>query len=418
MRILVGTVEIAGMIPIFADGFRSLGHRVTTAVRARHPFSADLSYDVEIERGGRLVRCSRLLNLIAKHDVFVFLWAGDSLRWLTDLPLLKFLGKRIVYLFMGDDVRHALAYQQEASTFYAQGESAFILSPDHSERLEHDPLARALRNVRTAELYSDLILSLPSNSGLLIRPYNHLFVPLDLSKYRAEIPRRDVPVVLHAPSDKGVKGTDFILPVLDKLKSEGVAFELRYVHKMPHQRVVTELMGSDVVVDQLFFPLHGKLGVEAMATGCALATSNREDYETFPPNRPIWHVDPGNLYIQLKRLLMDKELRVRLALQGRAYVEKYHDHVNVARHMLESLSAEEPRQHDYYPTFYTQRFNLPEGVVVPGDLRRMTAQIVQRYGLPDGIDPEHIIRRGLMSANGLKASSLIPRWKCSSRSRG
>jgi hypothetical protein len=37
LRILVGTIEIAGMIPIFADGFRRLGHQVTTAISASHP---------------------------------------------------------------------------------------------------------------------------------------------------------------------------------------------------------------------------------------------------------------------------------------------------------------------------------------------------------------------------------------------
>src|SRR2546428_10310717 len=102
MRILVGTTEIGGMIPVFADGFRQLGHHVTTAIRTRHPLYDDISYDIELERGGRVARSTRLLGLIAKHDVFVFQWAGDSLRWHTELPLLKMLGKRIVYIFMGN----------------------------------------------------------------------------------------------------------------------------------------------------------------------------------------------------------------------------------------------------------------------------------------------------------------------------
>jgi Glycosyl transferases group 1 len=335
------------------------------------------------------------------------------LRWNSELSLLKLLGKRIVYVFMGDDVRHPFSYQQEAAPFYSEEEAAFILPPDLCERLERIPIASLLRNLRIAELYSDLILSVPCNSGLAVRPYDHLFVPLDLSKYHSQIPGRDIPVVLHAPSNTGAKGTDFLLPVLDRLKFEGVLFELRHIHKAPHEQVVAELMNADVLVDQLFLPLHGKLTVEAMASGCAVATSNREDYEPFPPNRPLWHVYPGNLYHQLKRLLTDKDLRLRLAHKGRLYVDTYHDHVKVAQRITHRLGIDGAEQYDHYPKFYAEWFQLPEGVVLPNDLKRMTARIAQRWGLPEGVDYQDMIRRGLMSADGLERSKPIPRWKSS-----
>src|SRR5258707_10360280 len=48
LRILVGTVEIGGVLPIFADGFRQLGHQVTTVISDRHRFNADVQYDVDL----------------------------------------------------------------------------------------------------------------------------------------------------------------------------------------------------------------------------------------------------------------------------------------------------------------------------------------------------------------------------------
>jgi hypothetical protein len=179
---------------------------------------------------------------------------------------------------------------------------------------------------------------------------------------------------------------------------------------MSHQQVMEELINADVVVDQLFFPLHGKLGIEAMATGCALASSNREDYEPFPANRPIWHIDPGNLYEQLRLLLSDRDLRLRLARQGRAYVETYHDHVKVAEGMVDALAATGMQRLDHYPVFFAQQFQLPVGLAIPEDLKRLTARIVQRWGLPEGVDPQDMIKRGLMTANGLIPSRPIPRW--------
>ena len=48
MRILVDTVEIGGVIPILANGFRELGHQVKTVIKERHAFFSELQYDVDI----------------------------------------------------------------------------------------------------------------------------------------------------------------------------------------------------------------------------------------------------------------------------------------------------------------------------------------------------------------------------------
>lgn len=413
MRILVGIVEIAGQISIFADGFRRLGHQVTTAIGEKNPLYPDVRYDVDVcpqlvnwsWKVNRAAQLALLPRLIASHDVFAFQWAGSSLMSdHRDLPLLKKFGKRVVSFFCGDDVRHATAYAQQFSDVAP--------SSDHSERLRTDPLERPLRNIRMAERYSDLIVSAPNLAGLALRPYLHFLVPVNLDECRAKIPGRDVPVIVHAPSDKGVKGTHLILPALERLRSEGVRFELRLLHGVPHRQVLAELFEADAAIDQLHLPIHGKFGVEAMASGCALACGNREDYEPFPPNRPVWHIDPEGLHAQLRELLTDKELRVRLAHEGRRYAERYHDHVAVARRIVERLDAPARADgYDHYPTFFARRYQLPEGVEIPPDLKRLTAQIVRRWGLPEGAEPQDMVSRRLMSGEGWNSSEPIPRWK-------
>jgi len=432
LRILVGTVEIAGEIPDFADGFRQLGHLVTTVVRRRSPYYPDIQYDVDLnvhmfswpnwlacsklplirmprEAMNRSFRLTRLLWLIARHDVFIYIWGAFGL---TDdkreFPLLKKLGKRIVSVFNGSDIRHWSAYTQQCALLQKPG-----IGPEDLEGriYRHQALARQLLNLRAGERYSDLVLSVPNQSGLAIRPYMHFYVPIDLSKTRFCIPGRDEPIIVHAPSVKPIKGTDIILSTLERLKSEGVAFELRLLHGVSNQQVLAELADADIAIDQLYMPLHGKFGVEAMASGCALATCNREEFEPTPPNRPIWHIDSANIYEQLKRLLTDRDLRVRLARQGREYVERYHDHVSVARRIIECLSADGPTQYDHYPTFFAREYRLPDGETIPDGLKRMTAKIVQRWGLPEDVDPQDMIARGLMSVDGLTLSRPIPRWR-------
>jgi hypothetical protein len=404
-----------------ADGFRRLGHEATTVVSQRNPFYPDLRYDVDAGRevipwsykAERCAQVSRLLwlearhRLIARHDVFVFFWAGKSfLDFNSEYPFLKRLGKRIITVFNGDDVRHWSAYSQQQA-FVVQ-ERACVALQELSEAYRDDPLERPLQNIRMAERWSDLIVSQPNQSVLAVRPYVHFFVPLDLSGYRYNPPGRETPVVLHAPSHKGVKGTETILAALDRLKADGVQFELRLLHGVSSRQVLSELAEADVVVDQLHLPLHGKLGVEAMASGCALATCDREEFEPFPPGRPVWHIGPENLGDRLRRLLTDRELRLTLARAGRRHVERYHDHVEVARRMVEHLGA---GRYDHYPTFFAREYRLPRGVEIPERLKRMTTQIVRRWGLPDGADPRDLVERGLISPRGLDPSRPVPRWK-------
>jgi len=428
MRILVGAGEIAGQISTIADGFRQLGHHVTTVIRYRNPLYPDIEYDIdlssEIIRSPRSIARSKslpiriprylitqsakwpkILKLIASHDVFFFQYLS-LLSANRDYPLIKKFDKRIISFFVGDDVRHSSAFDQQYGFLFNSEEGAKGMRDFQRDY----PVAGPLRNLRMAELYSDLIVNAETQSGLALRPYTRSLHFLDLSKYQHRIPAREVPVIVHAPSAKDWKGTNVILAALERLRSEGVAFDLRLLHGVPNEQVITELQDADVAIDQLYLFIYGKFGVEAMASGCALATSNREECESLPPNRPVWHIDAGGVYNQLKSLLTDQELRVRLAREGRRYVERYHDHIKVARYYLENLEAEPAKQHHFYPTFFARHYRLPEGEKISPYLKKMTAKIVRRWGLPEDVDPRDMIARGLM-ANNLASLNAVPRWE-------
>jgi hypothetical protein len=431
LRILVGTVEIAGTLPDFADGLRRLGHHVTTVIRERNKFYPDFRYDMDIgvaapdiipwpefiRRAGsspvrlprgaanRVAWSARLARLVANHDIFMFVWGGVSLFVGNgEFPWLKTLGKRIVSVFMGSDVRSIPAFAQQydypSDTDFAK------------ELLKRDAnnATRPLRALRMAERHSDLILSVANQSALAIRPYMHLFLPIDLSKYECRIPERDIPVVVHAPSSQAVKGSAEIQQALDRLRADGVRFELQMMTGVPHRQVLAALRDADIGIDQLYLPLHGKFGIEAMTSGCALASCNRQDYEPVPCDRPVWHIDTATVYEQLKAILTDAALRVRLAVAGRKYVERHHDHVIVARRILERLDAPLTARHEHYPTFFAKRYRLSPGEIIPEDLKIQTAKILRTYGLPAGVDLHDMVARGLVSADVLKAATRIVRW--------
>lgn len=398
MRILVGTIEIAGQIPDYADGFRKMGHQVTTVVKLKNKFFPDLTYDVDISQG---INLELLTKLVDGHDLFFFQWGGSLLPGNQDFRLIKERGKHIISLFNGDDVRHSSAYRQQ---FGVPLESL-------GEVYAKGPLMRPLHNLRMAEWFSELIISSPDQSSLAIRPYIHFFYPLDLSRYSYQIPARDVPLVVHAPSVKSVKGTEQIFAALDRLKAKGIQFELQLFHDIPNEQVISALSNADIAIDQLYLPF-GKFAAEAMACGCAVASGFIDD-DPLKSIQPYVGINPDNVEERLEMLLTDKNLRLRLAEEGRRYVEAYHDHLGIAQTILGSYESinNDAFIYDHYPTFFARDYRIPENQIIPSYLKRMTSAIVQKHGLPWGTDPNSMIRRGLMKIDGLNPGIPIPCWR-------
>lgn len=416
-RILVGTFD-TGVLNDFADGFRALGHHVTTVAYRPARFLGEISYDVDIgpsapalirwpawvaqsrsifvrvPRGAlnRVARGAQLASLIRRHDIFFFQCGGVSLTLGNhEYWLLKRLRKDIIAAFLGGEARNIHAYRLQ----YGPDSTTPELEGDCERRTGHDPFTQ-LWAVRMAELYADVVLSQPNQSSLAVRRYSHLFIPLVVGRYEHRIPARDAPVVVHAPSSRATKGTAVVLATVDRLKREGVAFEFKLLENVPNHIVTKELVNADVLVDQLFFHYHGKLTLEALASGCAVASSNNEFHEPFPKGRPIWHIDEQSAYNQLSVLLRSKDLRLSLAVAGRKYVETYHDYVAVAKRILERLDLKNDEGCEHAPRFYAASYPGQQNRPIPKRLRSLTAAVLSRYGIAPGIDPAGMVERGLM----------------------
>jgi len=421
LRYLVGTFEIAGFCGDLAAGLRANGAEVTTVMSMGQEAFAHIEYDVVVSRAVREVSwpelarrllhgkrppartrdpLTRLYHIIRDHDVFVFVHSSlrhDHLRIPyrfgigREFPLLSRLGKRIVCFLNGPDVRHASGYDQQLRQLNIPAAPLGSLLRGWNT----DPLSRPLRNLRRIERWADVIFSQPNQSSLALRPYHHAFAPVESGAYRPYVPGRDVPVVVHAPSHRGVKGTEEILASLERLKCRGVRFELRLIEKMSNLEVHAGLEDADVCIDQIHLPMHGKLAVEAMAAGCAVAACDQSLLEPVPPLRPVFPLSSGHLDEPLARLLGDRALRMRLGYEARAHIERFHDRKVVARTLMAALGTDPPPP-DHLPEFFARHFRLPADDGIPVDLRRLSRAIVRRHGLPDGVRAAELMERGLL----------------------
>jgi glycosyltransferase involved in cell wall biosynthesis len=98
---------------------------------------------------------------------------------------------------------------------------------------------------------------------------------------------------------------------------------------------------ADVLVDQLFAGWYGGLAVELMALGKPVLVYIRdEDLGFIPPEMkadlPFLQITPVTVEDALcDLLLMPRESLVALGKKSRAFVERWHDPLNIARDIKE-----------------------------------------------------------------------------------
>lgn len=399
LRICIGPKEIGGQIPDYAAGFRALGHEVTTVINEPHALFADLAYDIDLRTAeGR----AQLPSLIDRTDVFLFQYGTSLLPGNTDLPVLHDAGKAIIAICNGDDIRHISAYEQ------AFGVPASVLGDQYL----NDPLVRPAQTLRNFERYASLMVSVPNQSGLALRPYMHFAYVMDLALYREHRPDREMPVVVHAPSSRAVKGTAQILAALDRLAGRGVRFELRLLEHLPNAQVREALTDADIAIDQLHVT-YGKFAAEALATGCATGVVTFPELEPFARLNPVHALRASTLDADLEQLLTDRPYRRALAAAGRAHVARYHDRTEVCRRLLASLSALSAGtlRYDYYPDFFTARYALPPRVEFTRAQRQLATEVVAAWGVAEGTDLTQLARRGLIDPLPLSGAPAVPTWR-------
>jgi hypothetical protein len=73
----------------------------------------------------------------------------------------------------------------------------------------------------------------------------------------------------------------------------------------------------------------------------------------------VVNVTPENLAAKLREVILNQPQRRALAYAGRPYVEKYHDHVHIAKQILDWLKPGGIQQYDFKPTFFQNEFVMP-----------------------------------------------------------
>jgi len=350
-KIFIGLLEICDTILRLSEGLRELDHPVTNLVILQsNPLAAHTGHDryIRISRSGYVTDLTReFMKTCFSHDIFIFNYCTSFCGLLfrakryqkinfLDISLLKAMGKKIVFISNGDDLR---SYEMLIKDL--KNHNLFSHAKYLERELQHIAPFPDYENIRRrrahlVEKYADVIFAKPDRAHYLTKEYHIVWPPFNLDSIEYRVNQSDEPLIVHAPSNREMKGTKYVLKAIKRLKKE-YKFTFLLCETMSNEEVKQTLTGSEIVIDQLLLPGHGLFGIEAMASGNTVLGSAVAGYNGFSQDLPIVTTTPDTIYENLKMILENPDLRMQLAKRGRKYVETYHDYRKVAADFINKI---------------------------------------------------------------------------------
>lgn len=346
-RLLVGPLNTAGQGSAWATSARQLPgvSAASLSVQGRGPapvmgFSTDVHLDQAMQLHGLRAWRESVLGL-GKGSAMshVLCESGRPIlgnfhrgSFLDDLRALRSVGIRLAVVFHGSDIR----LPSEHAQMYA--DSPFVDAGDeYVARLEQSVLAQrvALQDFDGPVFVStpDLLDFMPEATWL---PLAVDVAPFEqASQSRPAALERSLPVVVHAPSNPRLKGTESIEAALTAL-AEAHLIDYRRLSGVPHAQMADFIADADVVVDQVVLGNPGVLAVEAMAAGRVVVAHLAEpvrlrmaerDPESQAP--PIVEATPDTLRSVVEGIVADRSGYAEMAAQAQGWARRNHQGAGV-----------------------------------------------------------------------------------------
>jgi len=306
---------IAGVASTLARTQRSLGYDSYTFDYFDRPgypgFPTDLNANLQLTpnkflKGVKLLSFVLKERLCSRYDIYHFHFGRSLLPFNLDVPFLKASGKQILAHYHGGDIR-----EKRLNILMKRfADAKFVSTPD---LLAYVPEAVWIPN------------------------------PIDISSCESYAEKPDTAEagiihIVHAPTNRQIKGTKYILEAVENLRQRGYNIKLSIIEKAPHSQVLRTLSRADVVVDQIAMKggWYGIFACEAMALKKPVCVYIRDDLEQeYLPSKPVMNIDPSNLIETLKFLIDNGEFRLDLGQKGYSYVKEVHDAAKVTRRIME-----------------------------------------------------------------------------------
>jgi len=297
--------DVAGVPQKIATAQRELGYESDVLSYQKHPFGyeTDFCYPINSKFPYNCIKKLVIFSkFVSRYDVYHF-HGGTLLPKGIDSILWKKFGKKLIIHHHGSELR----FKGEEYIYSNFADNILVSTPD---LLEWAPDGIWLPNPVDAKEY-ELIEPIPQNRKLRI---------------------------LHAPSSRKTKGTEYVIQAIDRLKKHGYDIEFILLENVSHDEVLKQIKLSDVIVDQFILGWYGMFSLEAMCMKKPVLCYIKEDLAEKYKNLPILNTKPEFVYDNLIKLIENKKLRLELGIIGRKYIENVHEPKKIAAKLIELYS--------------------------------------------------------------------------------
>ena len=168
------------------------------------------------------------------------------------------------------------------------------------------------------------------------------FLPVETSNFlfrKEENRRLRIFHAIRSKWNREIKGTDFIIEAMRKLEKE-YDIEFLFFEGIKHKDFLKIKQECDIGIEQIGNrggTGYGMNGIENLLMGIPTVTEFTEDYDKFLGKHPFYTVNRENFIQRMKKLIENRDLRLRLKVEGREWAIEKHGAENVVR-----------RHHRYY----------------------------------------------------------------------
>ena len=302
MKILHLPTSVGGNSYGLSRGERRLGLESDVLIKEKNYFEYPADIQLNLPQN-KFKKLFEILNCIKevrkKYDVFHFNF-GTSLLNIPqfNLDYLDFFlykkNNKYVVTYNGCDARQKFTIIKKYSICACSNPKCYNYIC-HSEKID----SNKRRKIKKMTSFCDTVFYLNPDLKQFL-PENSIFLPYSIASWD-KISNKDrkynYPIkIVHAPSQRGAKGTEEILSVIEKIKNgfpEKIEFIL--VEGMKNYEAIKIYEQADILLDQILIGWYGALTVEAMKAGCAVMVYIREEDLQYIPLK--MHADIKNTFI-------------------------------------------------------------------------------------------------------------------------
>lgn len=399
MKIFIGHHEIAGIIESLEKGFSENSISAMGVLSSKHKYEYG-----NIRIRNKLVQVWQILGdvrnqaynkskimfllfftlhwffsfavlawAIFAFNVFIFTFGETITNTRFEIFLLKLLGKKIIFIYLGSDSRPPFV---DGNYYGDTVDIKKIISRSKSKK----------KQITFYEKYADAMINSPFTSQFSNRLAINWFsigFAKELMPYQ-EFKMMDKIRILHAPSNPKIKGTYYIDAAVQRLIDKGYRIDFIKINGVSNKVVVQELKKCDFVVDQVYSdtPLAGLaseaacLGKPSVVSGYAAGKISDICQEDDIP--PSLYVLPDDLESAIERLICDHEYRKKLGEDAHSFMAKKWSRELVAKRILRVINDDIPEEWTFNPNDVIYL----EGVGVSRkDSKDVIKKIIEQHGI-------------------------------------